>query len=294
MVLSYLFNRWCYAEEILFRGILQMVKSGPVLQILSTFTCSKGTVPLMNSDQVKLHILTITVHPDDAELGCAGTLINHARMGQKVGILDLTQGELGTRGSAAIRLQEAAASAEIMGLTLRENAGMRDGFFQNDEAHQLQLVRYIRRWQPNIVIANALEDRHPDHGRAGKLIADACFLAGLRKIETQFDGVEQAAWRPKRVFHLIQDRMLEPDFIVDITEAFETKLQAIQAFKSQFHNPESEEPQTYISSNNFLEQIKSRDSLMGKRIGAHYGEGFICENIPGIRNLDALVYPEMA
>lgn len=243
---------------------------------------------------MKLQILAIAVHPDDIELGCAGTLITHAEKGQNVGILDLTKGELGTRGSAEIRMSEANASAEIMGVCLRENAEMRDGFFRNDEEHQMQLIRYIRRWQPDIIIANALEDRHPDHGRAGKLIADACFLAGLRKIETQFDGKAQVAWRPKRIFHMIQDRMLEPNFIVDITKSFDKKLEAIQSFKSQFHNPDSDEPMTYISTNSFLDQIKSRDSLLGKRIGTAYGEGFICENIPGISDLDALVYPEMS
>lgn len=242
----------------------------------------------------KLHILAIAVHPDDIELGCAGTLIKHARMGQAVGILDLSQGELGTRGSATLRLQEAAAAAMIMGVQVRENAGMRDGFFRNDEEHQLQLITYIRRWQPDIVIANALEDRHPDHGRAGKLIADACFLAGLRKIETTFDGALQTAWRPKRVFHMIQDRQLVPSFIVDISDAFEAKLEAIAAYKSQFHDPTSTEPQTYISSQNFLEQIKSRDALLGKRIGKEYGEGFVSENIPGIADLDNLIYPEVS
>jgi len=242
----------------------------------------------------KLHILAIAIHPDDIELGCAGTLIKHARMGQAVGILDLSQGELGTRGSAAIRLQEAAAAATIMGVQVRENAGMRDGFFRNDEAHQLQLITYLRRWQPDIVIANALEDRHPDHGRAGKLIADACFLAGLRKIETTFEGKPQQAWRPKRVFHMIQDRQLLPSFIVDISDAFDTKLQAISAYKSQFHDPASAEPQTYISSQNFLEQIKYRDALLGKRIGSSYAEGFVSENIPGVADLDKLIYPEVS
>ena len=242
----------------------------------------------------KLHILAIAVHPDDIELGCAGTLIKHARMGQSVGILDLTQGELGTRGSAEIRLQEAADAAAIMGMKVRENAGMRDGFFRNDEEHQLQLIKYIRRWQPDIVIANALEDRHPDHGRAGKLIADACFLAGLRKIETMDEYQPQEPWRPRRVFHMIQDRQLIPSFIVDISDVFNVKLQSIQAYKSQFHNPESDEPQTYISSMNFLDQIKFRDALLGKRIGTEYAEGFVSQNIPGVTDLDQLLYPEVA
>ena len=242
----------------------------------------------------KLHILAIAVHPDDIELGCGGTLIKHAKMGQATGILDLTEGELGTRGTPQIRLQEAAAAAKVMGVRVRENAGMHDGFFRNDEEHQLALIRYIRRWQPDIVIANALEDRHPDHGRAGKLIADACFLAGLRKIETTHEGRAQDAWRPKRVFHMIQDRQLKPDFIVDISDVFDEKLDAIRAYKSQFHNPDSDEPMTYIASQDFLEQIKYRDALLGKRIGTTYGEGYITENVPGITDLDQLIYPEMA
>lgn len=242
----------------------------------------------------KLHILAIAVHPDDIELGCAGTLINHALMGQAVGILDLTQGELGTRGTAETRLEEAGAAAKIMGVVLRENAGMRDGFFRNDEVHQLQLIQYIRRWQPDIVITNAPEDRHPDHGRAGGLVADACFLAGLRKIETQYEGVIQDPWRPKRIFHMIQDRQLAPTFLVDISATFERKLESIAAYKSQFHDPESKEPQTYISSQNFLEGIKYRDALLGKQIGCKYAEGFISVNIPGISNLDKLLYPEVS
>lgn len=239
----------------------------------------------------KLHLLAIAVHPDDIELGCAGILIKHARAGQAVGILDLTRGELGTRGTPEIRLQEAADAAQVMGVVVRENAGMRDGFFRNDEEHQMQLIQYIRRWQPEIVIANSLEDRHPDHGRAGKLIADACFLAGLRKVETTYEGQTQEAWRPKRVFHMIQDRQLTPSFIVDVTDVHEQKLAAIQAYKSQFHNPDSNEPQTYISSQNFLEQIKYRDALLGKRIGVEYGEGLISENIPGIADLNSLILP---
>lgn len=244
---------------------------------------------------MKLHILAIAVHPDDIELSCAGILIKHAAAGQAVGALDLTHGELGTRGSAEIRLREAADAATIMGLKLRENLGMRDGFFRNDESHQMQLIPYIRRWQPNIVITNALEDRHPDHGRAGRLVADACFLAGLRKIETEFDGHQQMAWRPKRVFHMIQDRMLSPDFIVDISAVYQKKLDSILAYSSQFFTASSdlEEPQTYISSQGFLDQIKSRDALMGKRIGTEYGEGLMCENTPGVADLDKLLLPQM-
>jgi bacillithiol biosynthesis deacetylase BshB1 len=243
---------------------------------------------------MKLHILAIAAHPDDIELGCAGTLIKHARKGQAVGIVDLTKGELGTRGSAEIRLQEAADAAKVMGMAVRENAGMADGFFRNDKEHQLMLVKYIRKYQPDIVVANALEDRHPDHGKGGRLIADACFLAGLSKIQTELDGVAQKAWRPKRVFHMIQDRMLEPTFLVDIGDCFDTKLQAIQCYRSQFHNPESNEPLTYIATGEFLKQIEYRDVILGKRIGTKYAEGFVCENIPGIDDLDRLLLPEIA
>lgn len=243
---------------------------------------------------MKLHILAIAVHPDDIELSAAGTLITHAKKGQQVGIVDLTQGELGTRGSAELRLKEAQDAAQIMGVAVRENAGMADGFFRNDEEHQRKLIHYIRKYQPDIVIANALADRHPDHGRAGRLIADACFLAGLRKVETLEDGKPQEAWRPKRIFHMIQDRFAEPTIIVDISDAFEQKIESMKAYKSQFHNPDSDEPMTYIASQDFSEAIKARALLLGKRIGVRYGEGFICENVPGISDLDKLVYPEIA
>lgn len=242
----------------------------------------------------KLHILAIAVHPDDIELSCAGVLLKHTQKGQKTGIVDLTRGELGTRGTPEIRLQEAQDAAKIMGVSVRENIGMADGFFRNDEEHQRMLIPYIRKYQPEIVIANALADRHPDHGRAGKLIADACFLAGLRKIETEWEGEKQAAWRPKRVFHMLQDRLAEPTFIVDITDVFDAKMEAIKAYKSQFHDPNSTEPITYIATQGFLDQIKYRDALMGKRIGSTYAEGFICENVPGITDLDDLFYPQIA
>lgn len=243
---------------------------------------------------MKLHILAIAVHPDDLELGAGGTLAKHAKMGQAVGIVDLTKGELGTRGTPELRLQEAADAAAIMELAVRENLGMRDGFLVNDEAHQLELIKYIRKYQPDIVIANALEDRHPDHGKSGKLIADACFLAGLRKIETTLDRVAQAPWRPKRVYHMIQDRFIEPTFIVDVTDTHQIKMEAIKAYKSQFHNPDSDEPLTYIAQGGFLDAIEARSLLLGKRIGVKYGEGFICENLPGIDNLDDLLLPQLA
>ena len=242
----------------------------------------------------KLHILAIAVHPDDVELGCAGTLIKHAQKGQAVGIIDLTRGELGTRGTPELRLQEAQNAADVMGLVMRENLKMRDGFFRNDEEHQMQLISYIRKYQPDIVIANALDDRHPDHGRAGKLIADACFLSGLSKVETELNGENQKAWRPKRVFHMIQDRVHEPTFLVDISGVFEQKMESIKCYKSQFHNPDSNEPTTYIATQNFLEQIRYRDALLGKRIGKEYAEAYVSLNTTGIADLDSLLLPEIA
>lgn len=241
----------------------------------------------------KLHILAIAAHPDDIELSCAGTLIKHAQAGQAVGIIDLTQGELGTRGTPAIRSQEAQDAAKIMGMVVRECAGMADGRFRNDDAHQVRLISYIRHYQPEIVIANALSDRHPDHGRGGRLIADACFYSGLRKITTDWNGVPQEAWRPKRVYHMIQDRHYEPSFIVDISGTFNKKMEAIRCYKSQFHDPASGEPVTYIATEGFLNNIMYRDSLLGKRIGTQYGEAFHTENVPGISSLDDLLLPEL-
>lgn len=259
------------------------------------YTCTNTTCYLCTlKKNTMLKILAIAAHPDDVELSCAGTLIKHVQAGDKVGILDLTEGELGTRGTVALRYAEAAAAARVIGAVVRDNVQMADGFFRNDEAHQKKLIAYIRHYQPEIVIANALEDRHPDHGRGGRLIADACFLAGLRKIETEWEGVAQEAWRPKRVYHMIQDRNLEPDFIVDITDAFEQKMESIKCYTSQFHNPESDEPLTYISTGGFLETVTARDMMNGKKIGTKYGEGFICENIPGIANLNDLLLPEIA
>ncbi len=243
----------------------------------------------------KLHLLAIAAHPDDIELGCGGTLIKHVAMGQRVGVVDLTEGELGTRGSVADRYAEAAKAASIIGLAVRENAMFRDGFFKNDEEHQKRIIYFIRKFQPEIVITNAPEDRHPDHGRGFQLVSDACFLAGLRKIETfNEDGSPQEAWRPKRVFSLIQDRQLEPTFIVDISQEFETKMKAIMAYSSQFFNAKSDEPTTYIATQSFAEQLRYKDSLFGKRIGTQYGEGFISVNTPGIASLDQLIYPELA
>ncbi|KIC90210.1 bacillithiol biosynthesis deacetylase BshB1 [Flavihumibacter sp. ZG627] len=244
---------------------------------------------------MKLDILAIGVHPDDVELGCSGTIINEIKNGKKVGILDLTQGELGTRGTIETRYAEAAAAAGIMGIHVRENLKMRDGFFTNDEAHQRHLIRAIRTYQPDIVLANSLEDRHPDHGRAGKLIADSCFLAGLVKIETvDQDGKPQERWRPKNIFHYIQDRLQEPHFLVDISDVFDQRMQAIEAYTTQFYNPdmENEGLQTYISTPDFRDSVVARARMLGKRIGVKYAEGFRTQKTLGISKLDAIIQNE--
>jgi bacillithiol biosynthesis deacetylase BshB1 len=244
---------------------------------------------------MKLHILAIGVHPDDVELGCSGTLINEIRKGKQAGILDLTQGELGTRGSVESRYEEAARAAGIIGAAVRENLKMRDGFFRNDEEHQLKLIRVIRKYQPDIVLANILHDRHPDHGRAGQMISQACFLSGLSRISTQDDeGKEQERWRPAYVLHYIQDYYHEPDFLIDISDVFEQRMRSIEAYTTQFHNPEGENdgPRTYISTPDFLEAVKARARMFGKRIGVKYAEGFITEKKLGLRDLDSLIQIE--
>jgi N-acetylglucosamine malate deacetylase 1 len=242
---------------------------------------------------MKLDILAIGSHPDDVELGCSGTLISEIKKGKKVGVIDLTEGELGTRGSVESRYQEAASAAKIMGIEVRENLRMRDGFFKNDEQHQLQLVEVLRKYQPEIVIGNILEDRHPDHGRAGWLIYDACFLSGLAQVKTfNQDNEEQQKWRPKMLLHYIQDRFYEPDFIIDITEVWEQRVEAIKAYKTQFYSGDKEGPQTYISSPDFFEALTARARLLGKRIGVKYGEGFISKKNLGLKSLDSLILIE--
>ncbi|MBD0366928.1 MAG: bacillithiol biosynthesis deacetylase BshB1 [Flavisolibacter sp.] len=241
---------------------------------------------------MKLDVLAIGVHPDDVELGCSGTLIKEIKREKKVGVIDLTEGELGTRGTVSDRYEEATEAAKIMGVTVRENLKMRDGFFKNDEEHQLQLIRVLRKYQPEIVFGNVLDDRHPDHGRAGKLIYDACFLSGLSKIETFVDEIPQNKWRPKYLFQFVQDRFYEPHILIDISDVWEQRVNSIKAYKSQFFNPDSREPQTYISSAEFLESVTARARLLGKRIGVQFAEGFISHKSIGIQNLDALVLQE--
>ena len=238
---------------------------------------------------MKIDVLAFGVHPDDVELSCSGVLLVEKMNGKTTGIIDLTEGELGTRGTAETRKQEAADSAAILGVDTRENLKLADGFFKNDPESQLKIISTIRKYKPEIIICNAPEDRHPDHGRSAGLVSDAAFLSGLQKIETTDAGMAQEAWRPKYVLHYIQDRYLTPDFVVDISAVFEKKLEAIRAFKTQFHNPDVDGPQTYISTPGFLESVIYRYKMFGKMIGVEYAEGFISDKTIGLRNFDALI-----
>lgn len=235
---------------------------------------------------MKLDILVFAVHPDDAELGCSGTIAAHVAAGKKVGIVDFTRGDLGTRGTPEIRLQESEEATAILKLSARENLNMRDGFFKNDEEHQLKLIESLRKYQPDIVLANAVEDRHPDHGRAAQLAIDACFYSGLRMIETvDHAGKKQEAWRPKALYHYIQDRYIEPDFVIDISDFWDIKEKSIRAFKSQFYDPNSNEPESYLTSPDFLNFLEARSEEMGHKIGVKYGEGFTKSKMIGVKNL---------
>lgn len=238
---------------------------------------------------MKLDLLAFGAHADDIELSCSGTLLKHLSLGKKAGIVDLTRGELGTRGTPAVREQEAQAAAHIMGIQIRENLGMRDGFFANDEANRLLVIRMIRKYQPEIILANAIHDRHPDHGRAAELIEDAVFLSGLRMINTIEENHEQDPWRPRVVYHYIQDEWIEPDVVVDISAFSDKKMEAIRAFQSQFYNPDSKEPDTYISSPAFMESLLFRAQELGKMIGVKYAEGFTTTRKPGVNNLFHLI-----
>lgn len=235
---------------------------------------------------MKLDILVLAAHPDDAELGCGGTIAKHTALGDKVGIVDLTRGELGTRGTAETRHKEASESASILGIAVRENLGLPDGFFRNDPASQLIVIRAIRKYQPRIILANAVYDRHIDHGKGASLAYDASFLSGLVKIETKDDdGKAQLAWRPEAVYHYVQSQFITPDFIVDISDQWEVKMKAIKAFNSQFFNPASQEPETYISKPGFLKMLEARAVEYGHAIGATYGEGFTTRRFIGVDSL---------
>jgi bacillithiol biosynthesis deacetylase BshB1 len=238
---------------------------------------------------MKLDVLAFGAHPDDVELSCAGTLYNCYLQGKKTGIVDLTRGELGTRGTAEKRDMEAKKAAEILKLSVRENLCLADGFFQYNHDSLNRVIEMIRKYQPEIVFCNAIRDRHPDHGRGSHLVSDACFYAGLIKIKTMIDGEEQKAWRPRAVYHYIQDRYIEPTFLVDISASFDKKIESIKAFSSQFFDPNSTEPETPISSKQFFETIKDRAHTLGRIIHADYAEGFTCERYPGVKDVFQLI-----
>ena len=238
---------------------------------------------------MKLDILAFGAHPDDVELGCSGTIAKEISLGKKVGIIDLTRGELGTRGTVEIRNQEAAAAAKILGISARENLDMRDGFFVNDEAHQMQIIKMLRKYKPEIVLCNAIDDRHIDHGKGSKLVSDACFLSGLMKIETELNGKKQDAWRPKLVYHYIQWKNITPDFVVDITGFNDKRVESILTYSSQFYNPKSNEPETVIASKNFLESLNYRAQDLGRLIGTDYAEGFTVERYLAVNSLGDLM-----
>ncbi|MCB0442557.1 MAG: bacillithiol biosynthesis deacetylase BshB1 [Flavobacterium sp.] len=237
----------------------------------------------------QIDILAFGAHPDDVELGCAGTIAKEISMGKKVAIIDLTEGELGTRGSVEIRYKESARASDILGISFRENLKMRDGFFKNDEEHQLQVIKMIRKYRPKIVLCNAVDDRHIDHGKGAKLVSDACFLSGLKRIETILDGEKQEAWRPNVVFHYIQWKDLQPDFVVDISGFMDKKVEAIMAYDSQFYNPNSDETITPIATQNFLDSIKYRSQDLGRLIGTDFAEGFTVERYVAVNSLDDLL-----
>jgi bacillithiol biosynthesis deacetylase BshB1 len=238
---------------------------------------------------MKLDILAFGAHPDDIELGCGATIAKEVSLGKKVGIVDLTQGELGTRGSAELRIIEANNAAEILGVSVRENVGFADGFFTNDKKHQLEIIKMIRKYQPDIVLCNAIDDRHIDHGKGSKLVSDACFLSGLVKIETELEGKQQEKWRPKHVYHYIQWKNITPDFVIDVTGFIHKKQAAVLAYSSQFYDPNSKEPESPITSKTFIESINYRSRDLGRLIGVEYAEGFTSERYVAAENLSKLI-----
>ncbi len=238
---------------------------------------------------MKLDILAIGAHPDDVELSCSGTIAKEVDRGKKVGILDLTRGELGTRGTPEIRDQEARQASQILGVSTRENLGFKDGFFVNDQNHQLEVVKILRKYRPDVVLCNAINDRHIDHGKGSKLVSDSCFLSGLRKIETSIDGNEQEPWRPKHVYHYIQWINIEPDFVVDISNHIDKKIASVEAYASQFYDAGNKEPSTPISSKNFLDSIKYRAADLGRIIGVSYAEGFTVERYVAVDSIFDLI-----
>ncbi|TDI67335.1 MAG: bacillithiol biosynthesis deacetylase BshB1 [Bacteroidetes bacterium] len=238
---------------------------------------------------MKLDILAIGAHPDDVEMSCGATLAKEVAKGKKVGILDLTRGELGTRGSAKIREEEAREAAEILGVVVRDNLGLADGFFENDRASQIELIKIIRKYRPEIVFCNAIDDRHIDHGKGSRLASDACFLSGLRKIETIYEGSSQQEWRPKQVYHYIQWKEINPDVVVDVTGFMDKKLESVHAYKSQFYDVNSNEPETPISSKNTLDSLSYRNRNLGRLIGTEAGEGFTVERYAAVDSIFDLI-----
>lgn len=238
---------------------------------------------------MKLDILALGAHPDDVELSCSGTLAKEIANGKKVGIIDLTRGELGTRGSAEIRDQEAAKAAAILGVSVRENLRFRDGFFVNDEKHQLEVIKMIRKYKPEIILCNAIDDRHIDHPKGSQLVSDACFLSGLRRIETSLDGKTQEPHRPKVVYHYIQWKNIEPDFVVDISAFMDKKIQSVMAYDSQFYAPGTKEPETPIATKNFLDSITYRAQDLGRLIGVDFAEGYTAERFVAVKNISDLI-----
>ena len=238
---------------------------------------------------MKLDILAFGAHPDDIELGCGATIAKEVSLGKKVGIVDLTRGELGTRGSAELRMIEANNAAKVLGVSVRENIGFADGFFTNDKKHQLEIIKMIRKYQPDIVLCNAIDDRHIDHGKGSKLVSDACFLSGLVKIETELDGKQQEKWRPKHVYHYIQWKNIEPDFVINVSGFINKKQAAVLAYSSQFYDPNSKEPESPITSKTFIESINYRARDLGRLIGVEYAEGFTSERYVAAENLSKLI-----
>ena len=238
---------------------------------------------------MKVDILAIGAHPDDVELGCSGTIAKEISAGKKVVIIDLTKGELGTRGSEKIRELESKKAGEILKISDRKNLGLKDGFFHNSDENKIKLVRLIRFYKPKIVLCNSINDRHPDHGRASKLVVESCFLSGLKKISTKFDDVTQQIWKPLNIYHYVQWNLEIPDFIVDISDFMDIKLKSVKCYSSQFYDPESKEPKTPISTQNFLESIKYRSANFGRIIGADYGEGFVANRKPAVASISDLI-----
>ncbi|WP_335976322.1 bacillithiol biosynthesis deacetylase BshB1 [Gaetbulibacter jejuensis] len=234
---------------------------------------------------MKLDILAIGAHPDDVELGCGATIAKEIANGKTVGIIDLTRGELGTRGTVETRKEEAENSAKILGVSVRENLGFADGFFINDKKHQLEVIKMIRKYQPEVVLCNAIDDRHIDHGKGSKLVSDACFLSGLIKIETEIEGKPQEQWRPKHVYHYIQWKTIEPDFVVDVSDVIDIKMKSVLAYKTQFYDPSNTAPNTPISSKNFTDSVEYRARDLGRLIGVEFAEGFTVERYVAVNSI---------